>query len=254
MNDLRRVSTICVCAVCLIMIPSALAQVAGVVAVDETSPEAAKQGLRTCGVYAQFYSPDDPQNRVLSVYSSNIATDDPDGFYQHALGGDTAPGQVLLDLFPDLAHDSFVTIGVRVGDGTDGTVTDPDFDSKEFNFNGHVVGGWFNANPPSGQGDPDEEGNLLIAQFTVREGFTVSGTLFVFARPTPDPAKPEQQFQCFAPCPADLNGDGVVEASDLALLLGAWGPNSGDGADLNEDGVVDAADLQTLIAAWGPCE
>jgi len=26
------------------------------------------------------------------------------------------------------------------------------------------------------------------------------------------------------PCPADLNGDGVVNAADLATLLGSWGP------------------------------
>jgi len=26
-----------------------------------------------------------------------------------------------------------------------------------------------------------------------------------------------------APCPADLNGDGVVDGADLGMLLGAWG-------------------------------
>jgi hypothetical protein len=47
----------------------------------------------------------------------------------------------------------------------------------------------------------------------------------------------------------DLNGDGHVDAADLAILLGAWG-GSGP-ADLNNDGTVDAADLAILLGAWG---
>ena len=55
------------------------------------------------------------------------------------------------------------------------------------------------------------------------------------------------------PCPADLNDNGVVNAQDLALLLGAWGPNPGHPADINGDGVVNAADLAQLLGNWGPC-
>ncbi len=54
-------------------------------------------------------------------------------------------------------------------------------------------------------------------------------------------------------CPADLDGDGVVGAADLAQLLGGWGPNPGHPADFNGDGVVNAADLAQLLGAWGPC-
>jgi hypothetical protein len=54
-------------------------------------------------------------------------------------------------------------------------------------------------------------------------------------------------------CPADLSGDGVVGADDLASLIGAWGPGAGDAADLDGDGVVGPADLAALIGAWGPC-
>ncbi|MFM7261474.1 MAG: hypothetical protein ACKO3W_12810 [bacterium] len=49
--------------------------------------------------------------------------------------------------------------------------------------------------------------------------------------------------------PADLDCDGSVAASDLSLLLAAWG-TSGP-ADLNGDGFVGAADLSLLLAAWG---
>jgi hypothetical protein len=50
--------------------------------------------------------------------------------------------------------------------------------------------------------------------------------------------------------PGDLNGDGSVNASDLASLLGAWGTAGGD---VNGDGTTDAADLAALLGAWGAC-
>ncbi|MFZ9880052.1 MAG: GC-type dockerin domain-anchored protein, partial [Phycisphaerales bacterium] len=54
------------------------------------------------------------------------------------------------------------------------------------------------------------------------------------------------------PCPADLDGNGTVNGSDLAVLLGAWGGASAV-ADLNADGVVNASDLAVLLGNWGPC-
>lgn len=54
-----------------------------------------------------------------------------------------------------------------------------------------------------------------------------------------------------SPCPADLDGDGVVDGADLASLLASW--NGSGSADLNGDGVVDGADLAAMLAAWGDC-
>jgi hypothetical protein len=50
--------------------------------------------------------------------------------------------------------------------------------------------------------------------------------------------------------PADLDGDGVVNAIDLSILIGAWGTRGGP-ADLDADGVVGAGDLALLLGAWG---
>ena len=47
----------------------------------------------------------------------------------------------------------------------------------------------------------------------------------------------------------DLDGNGTVDASDLAILLGAWGTNT-PAKDLNGDGSVNAADLAILLGAW----
>lgn len=55
---------------------------------------------------------------------------------------------------------------------------------------------------------------------------------------------------CPVACIGDLNNDGVVDASDLAILLGAWGTA---GADLDGNGNTDAADLALLLGAWGTC-
>ncbi len=49
----------------------------------------------------------------------------------------------------------------------------------------------------------------------------------------------------------DLNGDGVVDVSDLLILLGEWGPCDDCPADLNGDGVVDVSDLLILLGNWG---
>ncbi len=54
------------------------------------------------------------------------------------------------------------------------------------------------------------------------------------------------------PCPGNLDGNGSVDAADLAILLGAWGSKGGS-ADLNGDGHVAADDLAILLGAWGPC-
>jgi hypothetical protein len=52
-----------------------------------------------------------------------------------------------------------------------------------------------------------------------------------------------------ANAPGDINNDGAVNASDLSLLLGAWG-SSGGPADLDGDGTVGAADLALLLGGW----
>ncbi len=53
----------------------------------------------------------------------------------------------------------------------------------------------------------------------------------------------------------DLDGDGDVDAADLAQLLGSWGPAEPcppfDPADLNQDCAVGASDLAILLGNWG---
>ncbi len=64
--------------------------------------------------------------------------------------------------------------------------------------------------------------------------------------------------QLVPPCPADIDGDDIVNVTDLLLLLAQWGttdPTKADitGPDGEPDGIVDVHDLLALLAAWGPC-
>ena len=56
-----------------------------------------------------------------------------------------------------------------------------------------------------------------------------------------------------ASTPGDVDGDGLVNATDLAALLAAWGAcvaGQACPADLDGDGTVGATDLAALLAAW----
>jgi hypothetical protein len=50
----------------------------------------------------------------------------------------------------------------------------------------------------------------------------------------------------------DANGDGVVDVTDLLLVLGEWGSCPGCDGDLDLSGVVDVTDLLLVLARWSP--
>ena len=49
--------------------------------------------------------------------------------------------------------------------------------------------------------------------------------------------------------PGDINGDGVVDGTDLSILLGYWGLDAPD-VDINGDGVIDGTDLSIVLGHW----
>ncbi len=52
-------------------------------------------------------------------------------------------------------------------------------------------------------------------------------------------------------CVGDIDGNHLVDGSDLGQLLGSWGQSGA--TDLTGDGTTDGADLGTLLGAWGIC-
>lgn len=53
-------------------------------------------------------------------------------------------------------------------------------------------------------------------------------------------------------CPADINGNGVVEVDDILVIIAQWGTDGPQG-DINHDGIVNIEDLLEAINAYGPC-
>ena len=49
--------------------------------------------------------------------------------------------------------------------------------------------------------------------------------------------------------PADLNGDGHVDAQDITILLSSWGQPGV--ADLDGSGAVGSADITIMLNFWG---
>jgi len=68
-----------------------------------------------------------------------------------------------------------------------------------------------------------------------------------------DNVLPTQFSPSIPDCFADLNGDDVVNGTDLGMLLQAWGTTGFHDADLNSDGIVDGIDLGLLLNSWGAC-
>ena len=56
-------------------------------------------------------------------------------------------------------------------------------------------------------------------------------------------------------CVEDVDGDGMVNVTDLLAVIAAWGSDcNGCQEDVNGDENVNVADLLQLIAGWGSCE
>lgn len=51
--------------------------------------------------------------------------------------------------------------------------------------------------------------------------------------------------------PADLNANGMVDSTDLGILLGSWGPCNNCESDIDGNGTVDSMDLAILLGSWG---
>jgi hypothetical protein len=58
--------------------------------------------------------------------------------------------------------------------------------------------------------------------------------------------------ECIIPCPADHDGNGVVDGADLSQFLGAWETTDPE-YDYDGNGMVDGGDLTFLLGEWGDC-
>lgn len=139
--------------------------------------------LFVTNIYVRFTELDD---RLLSIGFSVMNTKNGSNFHQDPFGTNTAPSKALIAIFPSLAFDTFITIGLKSDPGPpnpDTTSPDPDFVMGLT----RITGGWFHA-VDAGQGNassypmnPDGTFWILIAQLTVdnKPGNGVFGSMIV---------------------------------------------------------------------------
>ena len=98
---------------------------------------------------------------------------------------------------------------------------------------GTSSGGTFEISGTIGQ--PDAGVTLTGGTIEMRGGFWSGGTI-------PAPL-----------CPADINGDTIVNVSDLLAVIANWNATGSNPADVNGDSIVNVSDLLGVIGAWGLC-
>lgn len=177
---MRTLTTVCAL---LTLCTSATAQYRGIEwSIDGTHPVIDGIPRAVVRVYAGY---DDPNWQLNAVYGSapdllSISTSDPLGFYQHPFGGNTSLeiNPALFVDFPELQHDSWVTIGRE--DMTDNEMLHIGIDYAPWNSGGSLEaddGAWFAVPINFTHMFPDANGQVLIAQLTVTLGETIQGTV-----------------------------------------------------------------------------
>ena len=128
-------------------------------------------GFDTYRVYANFM---DPAAQLVAVYGlldTALTLTTTGSFYQDPLGGPlaTATNPLLFSTFPDLAYDSWVTIGAADNSGTV-DVIGVDFVPFEAGGNltidDNVGGTWYILPDLEPTAFPDADGRVLVGQFT----------------------------------------------------------------------------------------
>lgn len=201
-------------------------------------------------VYAMVDNPAD----TIEAISGNAAnpiiiTTDLGDLYQHPLGGLVEHPASLEIANPDLAYDSYVTIG-----SVDAESHPPTQVSGDLGFEPSALhasnGAWFRIpGDPATVAGPD--GRVIIGQFTVRAGARLDGIVRVAGNFDFD----SQQFleQTFAARFGDATDDGHVDQDDVMMVIGNWGPcEESCPADVNADEKVDVDDLIVVLIFWDP--
>jgi hypothetical protein len=125
-------------------------------------------------VYACF---DAFTDRALSVTDASLSPLGGATFYQNPFGSATEPSPALVAVFPDLAFDTFVTIGLKLQGppGTPVTALEPGSSMTATGF----TGGWFtDGDAPQGLPQPiiGQPGfYVLLAQLTIQNPTATAG-------------------------------------------------------------------------------
>lgn len=214
-------------------------------------------GYATTRLYFQTGNPADFVSSVFGDTDNPTSIETTTDFYQALLGGATPNGinALLFPVYPDLAYDSWVTIGIEaspnaaIGEAAVSTVQNPSnpwstiFDpggglpGGNLIINDGVGGAWFNLAGES-NGIPDEDGRVLLGQFTT-DG-VLSGNLHLQIFPNGDQtnfivwnavlgAETVEDCQYLVTYYVDNDGDGYgTDPVELCGLQEGYAELSGD--------------------------
>jgi uncharacterized protein (TIGR03382 family) len=183
-------------------------------------------GIDVIGVYANFDAVGDSLTIVAGTPLNPLSINVVGGtFYQHTAGSDRAPIDAAVGVFPSLAYDTFVTIGVSLvdPDGNDGgQPLDLMFLSPTWSGFGpsslFSVNDFWSAPPaPIGQqGNPFNpgfdagDGRTLIGQFATTDGSGFEGSMLLQGTSGGVPFQTVANFSHTIPTPGALALIGVA--------------------------------------------
>jgi len=126
-------------------------------------------GTWTARIYANFSAATDELDAVFGDAQDSLSISSSGGFYQNALGGATSLSinPALIPLFPSLAFDSWVTIGLE--DMTGNNMLTIGIDYTDFEAGGSIMtdnGSWF-ATPDDAQVLAGADLRVMVGQFTM---------------------------------------------------------------------------------------
>jgi len=126
-------------------------------------------GTWTARIFANFSAASDELDAVFGDAQDSLSISSSGGFYQNALGGATSANinPALIPLFPSLALDSWVTIGLE--DMTDNNMLNIGIDWTDFEAGGDIMtdnGSWF-ATPDDPQVLAGADLRVMVGQFTM---------------------------------------------------------------------------------------
>jgi hypothetical protein len=144
---------------------SAMADYTGLTSVNVDNGD----GTWTAQIYANFSAATDEVDAVFGDAQNALAIETSSSFYQNALGGATSTSinPALVALFPSLALDSWVTIGLS--DQTGNALLNIGIDFTDFEAGGSIStdnGSWF-ATPDDPQVLAGDDLRVLVGQFTM---------------------------------------------------------------------------------------
>lgn len=172
-------------------------------------------------------------------------------FYQHPLGSDKAPNAIIVAVFPSLAYDTFVTIGVEKLGPPDGQPSNalvltpgwPGFGPSSLAGNSL---GWA-VTPSDPQADPFNRdfvygnGWVLIGRFSTADGTGVEGTMKVFVLSDGVSLLQNEFIHC--DCHYEDCTDGNP-CNGEETCAGGCQPGSGSPTpDCNSNGTLDSCDI-----------